>query len=105
MRSVELEMFVASHPVDHEEKGAVVGHCPHCNVKSGDYSKFASSLHVVDECVARPIEQVAGDAALGKRQLVPAKRMKKKSDVVRTATFLFSKNLNYFFLTLCCFPN
>lgn len=72
-----VEVF-SSHPVDHEEQGPVVGHCPYSNIKSGNYSKFASSLHVVDECVARPIKQVAGDAALGKCQLVPVGRRKKK---------------------------
>lgn len=75
-------MLDASHFVDHEEQGSVVGHCPHCNVKSGDYSKFAPSLYVVDQCVARPIKQVAGDAALRKRQLVPVRRRKKKSQPV-----------------------
>lgn len=63
--------FFASHPVDHEEQGAVVGHRPHGDVESGDHAEFASPLHVVDECVARAVKQVAGDAALGKRQLVP----------------------------------
>lgn len=74
----------ASHPVDHEEQGAVVGHRPHSDVEPGDHAKPASPLHVVDECVARSVKQVAGNAALGEGQLVPV--VPKKNPYCRGCT-------------------
>lgn len=53
------------HPVDHEEEHTVVCDCSHCNFKSYNNTKLPSLLNVIDEPVACPIEQVAGNAALG----------------------------------------
>ena len=63
-----------TYPIDHEEKDAIVCDCSHRDIKSGDDAELPSSLKVIDECVSRSIKQVACDATLRERQLIPEER-------------------------------
>lgn len=70
--------FFLTYLIDHEEKGTVVCNRSHGDIKSCDNTKFASSLYIVDERITRSIKEVAGNATLGKCQLVSVSRRKKK---------------------------
>lgn len=63
--------FLLTYPIDHIEKDAVVCNRSYCNVKSCDNTEFSPPFNVRDECIARPIKQVAGDTSPGKCQFVP----------------------------------
>lgn len=72
--SVKGLWWFQTHPIDHEEKDAIVCDGSHWNIKSRDNTKFAPPLNIIDERVARSIKQVACNTTLGKCQLVPEGR-------------------------------